>query len=303
MGQPLIHIGYPRAASTWLRNHLFVAGNFLQPFERDDLIARLMTPNPLDFDDEACRAWAREGLQRAEGAGRTPVLSCESLCGSVYIGGWDAAEIAARLNRTFGGAHILIVVREQMAALLSLYNIYVQGGGALPIDELLAPPKKGRHLMPRFLLSYFCYTRVVALYDRLFGKDNVVVLPFEQFVGDGPAFAQRVASAANASVPADLPFTRVVNKALSPGRLAFRRRVNLLRVRSSLNSYSTLHAPRLARALDWCESWPVWERRSACTQANWREQIARASAGQFADDNRRLAARMSMDLAAYGYAV
>ena len=85
---------------------------------------------------------------------------------------------------------MLIVIREQRAMILSTYKQYVQVGGAAPLRHFLEPPV-GRSLrVPLFDWRYFEYDHLVRHYQRLFGEEHVLTLPFELFVRDGRAFVQ-----------------------------------------------------------------------------------------------------------------
>ena len=101
--------------------------------------------------------------------------------------------------------------------------------------------------MPAFDFRYFEYDRLLRLYLRLFGTGNVLCLPFEQLVRDGPGFVSRIAAFADhpldPEVVARLPFDEQVNRAASAEEIEFLRRQNKLGARNELNP-----SPILSRA-------------------------------------------------------
>lgn len=301
--RPLVHVGYPRAASTWLQKHLFSSAGFTQPFDKHQIVGSLVVPGQLAFDTERARAWAYPALCEAESSGRVAVVSSEMLCGRVFAGGWSAKELAARIGSTFGAPRILIVIREQRNALLSVYKMYLQAGGALAIEEFMDPPGKGKVVVTQFSLDHFRYLPLVSHYVATFGADSVLVLPFEQLLTEGHGFARRIAEFAGADVSDELPVTQVENASLPSRFLAFRRRINPLATRHALNGYSPLYVPGAGRLLSIAERLPVWDDPHRRVDSRWHAAIDHRTGDMFAEGNRALSRMMGIDLGRHGYRV
>jgi len=192
----LIHIGYAKAASTWLQTHLL--GNrslgFELPFERSSVKRRLVEPAPFEFEAESCRQFFHPTLQST--TEYMPVISSENLTGTSRIGDHQRKDTADRLAAVFPHARILLVLREQNSMLLAQYHQYVRRGGAWSLSRFLNPPITDRHQAPYFTWARFEYHHLIAYYQKLFGAENVLVLPLEmlkdivQFVGRIASFCE-----------------------------------------------------------------------------------------------------------------
>lgn len=96
--------------------------------------------------------------------------------------------LAARVKATLPDAKILMTIRNQVTWLDSGYRHFLSH---LPADQrqfsdFLASPEG------KISLDAGHFDRSVALYDRLFGADNVLILPLEQLERDETAALQRL---------------------------------------------------------------------------------------------------------------
>ena len=299
MPVPVVHIGYHKTATSWLQKRFFGRlGGRVALFGLDKLRGELIAPPPLEFDPLRCRRYLAE-LQAAH-AGRVSVFSAERLSGNPHSGGYDAAEIANRIRSSFDEARILIVVREQVAMLVSSYKQYVRVGGICTFEEYLFPPRDGR--IPLFRLDNFRYHHLVEHYVRLFGARHVLVLPYELLRTDPAAFARRVLDYAGLDgvEPPDPASDVRVNVSLTDLQTRLRRRVNLLGLGKSLypvRPRAPWLAARLFRLIDALGATRIGRRPSG----GFRERAASAAGDRYASSNRRLQRYVSYDLAAFGY--
>ena len=185
MSDVLIHIGYHKAGSSWLQQHLFdreSAGfGWLGKSARNP-VRRFVDDDPLDFDPAALRAELGPLLDRQRGRGLLPVVSMERLSGHPFSGGYDCKEIADRLVAVLPEGRVLVVVREQRSMIVSTYKQYVRAGGAARPEQFLDPPRSKSRRVPWFDARYFEYDRLLRHYVELFGAERMLCLPFEQFV-------------------------------------------------------------------------------------------------------------------------
>lgn len=267
---------------------------------------QLIDPHSLEFDPSACRAAFSEKLAVLQDQGLVPVITSEGLVGSTKTGGYEAFDMAHRLHDSFPEAKILIVIREQRSMLMSSYSQALKGGITVDIDDYLNPPAKPVN-GPFFSMAWLNYDRMVAIYDRLFGEANVLVLPFEYFIAEPEDFTRRIVEFAGAEVPPSLAYKRK-EKARQPSIwLAMKRPFNLFIHKTELNGYSNLAIPCLnvaekmfrRKILDPITpaSWSKpWERR-------WARRVACHAAGYYRDTNKAMARRCGFDLQALGYEV
>jgi hypothetical protein len=167
----LIHIGLPKAGSTYLQNWFeahpqlaYRPGGIAGFADVYGISAQAAAPTP----GICWRVTRQEGLTaprpdageewvRYEREGR---LSIEE----------EQARACRLLANLFAGATILIVTRGYRTTILSGYSQYVRTGGSLSLPELVRGP-------PR---EYpWRYDSLVASYRSAFGADRVILLPFE----------------------------------------------------------------------------------------------------------------------------
>ncbi|PLW81643.1 hypothetical protein CWI75_14330 [Kineobactrum sediminis] len=170
---PLIHIGMPKAASTWLQQRFFRPEHGYK-LCYGPLAAHLAFISPRPF------CWTPPTNTGVEKAGSlTPVISCEALSGDPLSGGADGEMILARLHQALPDARILIVIREQIDMLRSLYQLLVNWGYPYKLDLLANNTLSAK--APRFEPAFLCYDRIIKAYQDAFGHHKVLVLSFEEF--------------------------------------------------------------------------------------------------------------------------
>jgi len=302
----LLHIGYHKTGSTFLQRDYFplAESGFCLPWPRSEANRVLVQPKALAFDPDSAVVHFAKGLAEADPS-KVPVLSNERFSGNPHSGGYDSLMIAERLARVFPGARILMVIREQRSMIRSVYGQYVREGGVESLDGYLHPPRQGELRIPLFDPDFFLYDRLVACYQRLFGGDRVLVLPFEWLRRDRAAFVAALARFAGTEAPS-VPRTEPRNVGLSAPLLAVKRRINRLLVRDTLNPapLSPWPAPngRIEQILDRVERLvPGWLRDGL--ELRLTERVQRAVGDRYRESNRTTEALTGLDLAALGYAV
>lgn len=246
----LLHPGMPKAASTWLQN-VFFAGHpqlaVLGPEDRHDDLARPFVGAVQrlvlgsDLHDVAATvadlaALAAERVARSPGA-RVVGLSHEALAGA-WPAPRNAAFVARTLGAAFPGAKVLIVVREQRAALASGWREFVRMGGTLSFPRFVWDPAVGGdpvlHPLETAVLGTVTYAPFVRAWRAATAPDRVRVLPMEMLQRDPAAFARAVC--AFLGVDEWQPPPQQANVQLSEPALAVLRRLNWL-----------FHSPRHVR--------------------------------------------------------
>lgn len=190
----LIHVGYPKSASSWLQHCLFANGasSFHSPWLPVDIVEKLCLRNALTFDPAAVRREFSDGIDEASRLGKIPVVSHEFLVGRPDKSSCFAKEFAARVAATFPEARVLIIIREQRKAAISWYREFMREGKRLTAREFIARPRRG--FEPSFDLDYLEYPAVISHYYCLFGQDRVLVLPMELLIRDQGDFLTRIGS-------------------------------------------------------------------------------------------------------------
>lgn len=316
MRKTLIHIGYHKTATSWLQHHLFGrcdrgfaplvpedgiaakrATKFLSRYFTHDEEGKVLSPFRSRSDE------VRDLLASLKTPAHcVPVMSAEGLSGSPYSGGVTSKDIADRLVQSFPEARIFIVIREQSSMILSVYFQYLKRGGTASLQSYLSRQFDGR--LPGFSPAHFEYHRLIAHYHELFGRENVLVLPYEYFRDDGPGFVSTLADFSEAEVNFKLEFERVENQG-RPRLIEYRTRwLNSITTSTSLNNHSAwangeyrkpvlLLREALAKVLP-----PAAERRFV---ARLLDEIKAATDQRFCESNARTAELIGRNLGALGY--
>jgi hypothetical protein len=314
-GSPLIHIGYHKTGSSWLQKYLFSAkaGAGFTAFGKGrggPINELIVSPNALDFDAAVARRRFRELIDRASDSGRRAVVSSERLSGHALSGGYDSKDLAERLAEVFPDGRILIVIREQREMMLSTYRQYVKAGGVWSLRTFLDPPVDTRVRVPLFDPSHFAYDRLIRTYQRLFGAERVLVMPYESFRSDPHLFVSSIAGFAGVTLREELlealPLEARPNLATSRAATRIKRAINRLAACTDVNPAPLMNLPRIeafarrhVELVDRLTPGPIAQR----LEQGDRDRVAEAVGGRFDASNRVTAVLCGLDLATYGYSI
>lgn len=302
----LIHIGFPKTASSWLQRNVFrmATSGFEQVCRQAELNAMVVEPRSSAFDPAGVRRFLDVAAESARSRGKIPVITNERFAGTPDSGGYDAREIAGRLHASFPDARILVVIREQRDVMLSSYKEYLRTGGGLTLNAYLRPSVADLLAVPMFRADYFEYDLLIAHYRDLFGVSAVSVIPYEILRNDPEAFLRALERGVGASASPTTD-TRPRRVSFSMASLLLRRRLAPF-IRSDHNPGSplTLNVKegvqfRALHAVDRLVPAGIRLRLEARVVA----AIARAVGGGYAESNLRTQVLSGWDLSSLGYEV
>lgn len=302
---PLVHIGFPKALSSWLQKHLFKPEQgFLNILDSLHTQISVIDPTPFRFDENLCIGFMEKSLaQHVDHHGLVPVCSAEALIGNPYCGGYNAKQNADRLKQLFPDARILLIVREQQQLIRSLYKTMVVWGMPHSIKRLLDP--KDTSMAPQFNLDFLRFDLATAYYQQLFGPDNLLVLPYEAFTADPQKFTKTILQHAGCKpAPAfeKLPWQKRINVNQPLFNLYVQRLMNLM-VSTPFNYTGILPSTEKAihNRIRRSKNNPFPTFTNQWFEDDFRQQVSNAFTGQFPDSNSRLQQLTGLDLAQYGY--
>lgn len=305
--RPIIHVGLHKTATSWFQARFYP---FLSSHRWIDRIAvrkTLLTP-AFGFDG----ATARKALGLDEET-KPYVLCDEDLSGVLHNGGlmagFLARRLAERIHLMAPEARIVLFVREPVSFAAACYQQYVREGGTGSPRRYLFP-QDYRHLTkyrpfktPRFEVSQLDATGLIAHYDALFGRENVHVFAYEDFARQPAAFLTRYKALFGLEGGPD-EAGGSVNASYRRGLLPLARFLNLFTQRSVADKRVLIHIPYwypvrkyLLKRLN---SMPLFGGRPS-PDTLLGPDVAAWLRGRFAESNRRLAARLGIDLEALGY--
>lgn len=245
-GMPIIHVGYPKTASTWFQKAFYPHLNSPRYIGRDAIKAALADWNALNFDPTRLRE------QLGLGENESGLISEEGLCGYLHnggVGGMVSMVLAEQLKAAYPNARIVLFIRSQPTILVAAYAQYVRAGGTrsarryfFPKDYLIGP-NASTYKQPRFDIDFFRYSRLIAHYERLFGAQNVHVFLYEQFAKGGMHFLRDYAGRLDLDVDWDKVSIERKHSSYSRGLMQVARVLNLLTARSVSDKASLVHVP------------------------------------------------------------
>ena len=302
----LIHIGYHKTATSALQKQLFSAvdGPFATPPGEPKYVLsnRFVLPQPLTFDPNAVREQYADFLNTAHGSEKVAVFSHERFSGYPATGGFDSPMIADRLKKTFPDAHVLIVFREQLSSILSMYSQYVTDGGHKSFKRYIAQVEPMMRRVPMFSPEFYHYHRLFKYYQTLFGEDRVHGLTYEQFVRDSGAFVAQLCGGLGVEAPKQ-QFDRT-NTKRSQSFQVLQRVVNRTLSRNQLSAGAFVPLPNASRRFGKL-SGPLSRIFPTALDTMIERRTARYAAeqfdGAFAESNAALQELTGLDLGQYGY--
>jgi hypothetical protein len=135
----LIHVGYHKTATTFLQQHIFNQEKFgfISPWTRSDFYEKLLLVNPFTFDVVNTRLFYDQRIKKAETNQLVSVISEERLSGSITSGGYNNHQMGNRLYSLFPEAKILIVIRNQLDMIWSIYKYRLRSDLTVGINDYL----------------------------------------------------------------------------------------------------------------------------------------------------------------------
>lgn len=184
MTRHLIHIGLPKAGSTYLASwfaahpQLAYEAGALGGFRDVHAIGAAAVSSQPDI---FWRVTSSEELS-------APRLDAGSLRVRYQRGeratiAEEQARACGMLAELFRGATILIVTRGFRSAMLSAYSEFVRTGGTESLAEALRPPRRDYP---------WHYDKLVGFYRKAFGAERVILLPFELLRASPERFLQEL---------------------------------------------------------------------------------------------------------------
>lgn len=215
MAQHLIHIGYPKAGSTFLQAWFELRpgihyspgglGGFYNAYE----IAR---PSGSNYEYYVT---SFEGLA-------TPHESAGDV--RLEFGGAEPerldpvkenqASVCALLKSLFPGSRILIVTRGFRGMIMSAYSQSVKMGGRLHLEGMC---RKLAERLQEDAYHYYDYDYLIQLYGEAFGEGNLIIMPYELLREDPQKFLAFLENQLGLE-HVDIPLGRI-NPSLSAGEL------------------------------------------------------------------------------------
>tara|TARA_B100001093_G_scaffold509751_1_gene574388 strand:- start:274 stop:1314 length:1041 start_codon:yes stop_codon:yes gene_type:complete len=187
-----VHVGDYKTGTSWLQKTIFpfhpeiqYLGDYFKKNELKEVLTELIDIRDLDFDFKKLRKKFNENFTTNNN--QICGISREALSQSNYIEGENAERNAKRIKKVFGEVKIIYVIREQISMLSSIYSQYLKMGGTRNFNDWFLDPIECRGIIERLK-----YNKNIKMYQDIFGKENVLVLLFEELVEDKRKFLEKL---------------------------------------------------------------------------------------------------------------
>lgn len=210
--QFIIHIGPHRCGGTFLKRRIFpnIEGVYdvhHKDYDTISFILNAMEENPLFLDFSEIK---KEIFQRFKNVGESIILITESDFFGSYFGMasaeffyskqfCDSKYNAAFLHSIFPGAKIFLTPRRQDKWIESYYRHNLRAFNTVTMKEFINPQfhktlgqYSARSLKPCSDTKTLDWAVYVENYYRIFGKENVLVLPYEMMINEFEEFLRRM---------------------------------------------------------------------------------------------------------------
>ena len=140
------HIGYPKSASTFMQNQVFVRSEELNFHNFKDEVGFLValrsgSTRGSTFTEDERRAGLMKFIEEAERIGKTVVVSHESICLGNWMLTYDYIEepeiIYDRIHGLFPDVRIIVCFRPQSGWIGSWWGQHIKGHSTLSLVQFL----------------------------------------------------------------------------------------------------------------------------------------------------------------------
>lgn len=302
----LIHIGFPKTGSTTHQNHLFARHPEIifpgKPYEDEVFktqLYRLIKEESTTYDPAPLKALL-EKLPEPPGK-KAIVISDEIMVSVSKVR--DKGIVAQRIKDVFGPCKILITIRNQLEILKSTYI-----SGCRLLTEV--PGKyRGRFVgfeewlefsyekPDRSHIGNFIYINTIDYYARLFGRDNILVLAFEEFIRDKTRYIKKLSTftGIDQGKAAELMETAHDNERIHQERLEFEQLMG-----RHISMKTNPWMPGAARLYYFFQKLPGKNRKNKARvsfPAHWEQRLTEI----YSSGNKRIMHDYNLDLESYGY--
>jgi len=302
--QPLIHIGFPKTASTWLQQVIFNDEKlgFLAPWggQSGEAIQQFVIPDSFHFSAESAFKVFEPGLQEAAKRAMVPVISHESLAGNQFKGTYYGKEVADRIHAVFPEARILMLIREQKSMVLSSYREHIKMGGIKTLKRFIGAESRKPGFAPLCQLSYLEYELLIAYYQKLFGVDNILVLPFELLKQKQQVFGQKILNFVGLDgIPEYRQETK--NVGFKGATIEFRRKLNFFFQSDDFGGAQLPLTWRIAQKLSVTFDRLVPQSMHKSSEEQLKQFVAQTVGDSFRESNQKTSHLIGINLADFGY--
>ena len=229
-----IHVGLSKCASTFLQKNIFPQlGNYADIAFSPARDKYYLFRN--DMEPDVYREIVIKNIINPDQRKKWLIVSCEDYTEFLFRGfedvffDWEAVErnvhihsnkiITENISRAFPYAKIILIIREQLSWAVSRYKMNYRGGKtSASIDDLMAEAMEG-------------YDVMVDRYQKCFGKENVLVLPYELLQKNQNAFLKYLTDFIDHDIELNITSTKINTAPVLKRTVEYEREKNCIRLK------------------------------------------------------------------------
>lgn len=259
MLEPIVHIGYPKTASSWFQRQFL-------PFVENITIIPENEIFKYFFDDEKFIPDYNTIRNHFNLYSGKLILSNHGFVGTNHSFGMKnylTRGNAYRLQNIFPDAKIILFIRNQVDIIASAYIEYIKAGGTYSISKYLNPQRfRNLNDLIFFYYSYFEYHLLIEFYEKLFSKENVFIYLFEDFNSEPKGFIKDLAKTFSLEYKLeDIDFNKF-NPRYRKGIIPLLRLSNRFTEKKVVNKNYCIHIPACfeysRKVFKWSNQWKIF---------------------------------------------
>jgi hypothetical protein len=240
LNKSILHIGYPKTASSWFQTCFYPKVRNVKYYEREIVQKLIISTYEFDFQ--------KDFVQNNFVSEKTSIICEETLVGTISTGGFRGSftsSIAKRLHKLFPNAKVVIFIRRQPDIIASAYLQYIRGGGTKSINAYLG---KNVNLgvvqgLSLFTFKFLEYHRSIELYKSIFGEEKILVYMYEDLFKNRGNFIKCFCDDLELDIDVDKVNWQFKNQKFRQFLIPLVRLSNCFTRRNNLNKYYLFHIP------------------------------------------------------------
>lgn len=239
--KPIIHIGYPKTATTWFQNVFFPNIIGINYIDKRTVNKTIVNSNISDFEEENILKKLKIETQYQI------ILSSETIIGTINEGwkkGANLFENSIKLKKLFPEATIIIFLRNQVELIASAYIQYIKNGGNYSIDKYLNSESL-------FSFEHLEFETAINQYINLFRDDNIHIYFYEDFTSNKLLFLEQFKQRYNLDINLETLNMNEVNSRIKSNFILLKRISNCFSTKNKTKyKYHILYVPYLSKTID-----------------------------------------------------
>lgn len=240
--EPILHIGYPKTATTWFRTQFYPLVNDAFFIDRKSINQIIVKTDLANFDKNLIL----DKLQIQHS--KQLILCSETLIGHISDGStnWKYSnENAFKLKELFPDSNIVIFIRNQQELITSAYIQYVKNGGNYSINRYLYSTEN------LFRFDHLKYDEKIEHYFQIFGKENIHIFLYEDFSNNTNLFLKKYIELFNLDIDLQKLNLNQVNSRIKRNFIPLKRLANCFIKKNSIKyKHRFFYIPLIKRTID-----------------------------------------------------